>query len=108
MNESGCCPQCLAELPDHWLSDFWRYCPHNRAMSRRRARSDPWTIDRDVSPRKAAKHLAAAVAKLTAHAKQQGIDLVDVDAMLLECNYEGERNWSRDRKCRDGRPLGGS
>lgn len=41
---SGCCPECLAELPDHWLSDIFRYCPHRRVVSQSRG-DGTWQID---------------------------------------------------------------
>lgn len=75
----GCCEQCLAALPDHWLMDLWRYCPHNRTMSRRRRRGDAWTIDRNVSPRKASKRLAAMHKLMQAYARDLGTDLALLD-----------------------------
>lgn len=93
VNECGCCSACLAELPDHWISDLWRYCPHRQTMSRRRSTADRWTIDHDVKPQKAMAHLEAAVAKMRAHAKRQGMSLEEADGLL---------RWYRDR----GRPQG--
>ncbi len=79
---SGCCDECLAELPDHWLMDFVRYCEHRKVMSRRRTRADAWSIVPNVSRKTMQKHLASTMKKLEAYAKQQGLDMKDVDALL--------------------------
>lgn len=80
----GCCPQCLAGLPDHWLYDTWRYCPHNRAMSVRRAADRTWTITKGVKPKKAAAHLAAARKRMQAFAKANGLDLSTLDKQFAD------------------------
>lgn len=86
--ECGCCPQCREELPDSWVSDLWRYCPHTRIMSKRRSRGEPWVLERNVSPPRAVAHLAAAVERMKTWAKSRGIDWESANRVLT---------WYRER-----------
>lgn len=88
MNVCGCCDRCRAELPDSWVSDLWRYCPHTMVMSRRRRRDEPWTLQRNVKPAEAMAHLAAAVSKMKQWAEDRGMDWESANRLL---------QWYRDR-----------
>ena len=76
------CEPCSSSAPDHWIADIWYYCEHNRVMVRRRKRTDSWTIDRNVKPKRAQKHFAAALALATAYMRTHGLDPAEVDAAL--------------------------
>ncbi len=80
--ECGCCADCRAAVAVHWVSDFWRYCPHTRVMSKRRQRAEPWTLVRRVSPREARRHLEKAIKLMSQWMRARGINPDQADALL--------------------------
>lgn len=90
---TGECPPGISQAtwdarPDTWIADLWFYDPTTRVMVRRRSRAAAWTVDRHVSPRKARKHLEAAIRAMAAWCVQNGVSVADADRLL---------DWYRDR-----------
>lgn len=81
-HECGCCESCRASLPDHWVSDLWRYCPHTRVMSKRKGRDQPWTLVANVPPKRALKHITAATQLMRKHARKKGWNWEGVNQLL--------------------------
>lgn len=69
------CERCHGAQADVWISQFWLYCSHFRAMARRRHKSDKWTIDRNTSPDKARTHIETALGKMHSHCAERGLTL---------------------------------
>lgn len=84
------CVPCFEQQRDVWVSRVWLYCEHHRVMARRRRETDPWTLDRAVSPKKAQVHIAAALVKMRAHCAKQGLTLGDASLMCQRL-FEKER-----------------
>jgi hypothetical protein len=69
------CEHCYQLQADVFISGTWLYCSHYKAMARRRNRTDQWTIDRNVSEKKAQKHVNAAMAGMAKWCEKEGTTL---------------------------------
>lgn len=69
------CESCFATQSDGWISQFWLYCPHFRAMARRRHKSDKWTVDRNTAPERARAHIEAATGRMDTYCAERGLSL---------------------------------
>lgn len=86
----GICQACFDEQVKTWPSQFWLWCRHFRVMARRRRVTDPWTLDRGVTPEKATNHIAAAVAKMAENCAKKGQTLEESFA-LVQALYQHEQ-----------------
>lgn len=80
--ESGCCPDCLADLPDHWTSDLYRYCEHRAAVSQWDDKRQAWGIVRRVGRWRAKLMLARITRRIELEARQHGMTVEALDKLL--------------------------
>lgn len=80
--QSGCCPECLADMPDHWLHDFFRYCPHEKAVSQFDVERGEWGILRRVGRRRASWMLGRLMRHYRLEAAKNGLSTELLDKLL--------------------------